>query len=148
MDLKTRRKQMTKLCNWLMRVLGYESGVALAKAIGVSQSSMSGHISENPDAAIPKDELKEVYCNFLNSVGFKNKTIACDKWTVAEFTKYLDSDYDPDAFIKYLQNEPIPIRMSVRDIHYALTESERLELVEFFIHDLKKNSYLTASYAS
>ena len=45
---------------------------------------------------------------------------------------------EPSAFIKYLQDKPIPIRMSVRDIHGSLTEYERLEMLEFTIHDLKK----------
>lgn len=141
-DKKNRRKQVTRLCQWLVKELRFDSGAALAKALNISQSTMSGILSEKPDAAIPDDDLRDRYCTLLNNISIPS--FACDRWTIATFTEYMDSTMEPSAFIKYLLDKPIPIRMSVRDIHGSLTESERFEMLEFTIHDLKKNFYLFA----
>ena len=128
---------MTRLCEWLKDGMDFDSGMALADAIGVSQSSISGHLSKNEKAAIPKDELKEVYANFLNKITVKG--MSCNKWSIAEFTNYLDSDMEPNAFIKWLENKPIPFRLPVREIYLSLTNAERIEIVEIFFSDLKEN---------
>ncbi len=144
-DTENRKRQMCKLRNWLLKGLKFESGADLARELDISQSTISKHLIAAPDAAVPKDELRLKYCNFLNNIPYAN--MACKKWTIASFTAFLDSDMEPDAFIKYLENEPVPIRMSVRDIHSALTDAERLEFVELYITDLKKNCYLYPSVA-
>lgn len=131
---------MTKLCQWLKSELRFNSGAALAQAIGVPQSSISAYLSSKPNAAIPEDSTKQLYVDFLLSL--TSKKLRCDKWSIAEFTRYLDSQMDPESFIKHLENAPIPIRMSVHEIHSSLTEPERLELVGIVIEDLKKNSRL------
>lgn len=140
MDLPNRRRQMTRLCLWLKSELKLNSGAALAQAIGVPQSSISAYFSGKPNASLPEDATKQLYVDFLLSL--TSKKMRCDKWSVAEFTRYLDSNMEPEAFIKYLENKPIPIRMSVHEIHSSLTDPERLELVGIVIEDLKKNSHL------
>lgn len=149
-NYNNRRVQMTRLCQWLVDGLSLGSGAELAKLLGISQSTISGHLSADPEAATPKDELRKTYADFLNGITVKN--MQCDKWSIATFTEYMDSNLAPDAFIKHLENKPIAIRrMSVQEIHDSLTDEERLQMLEIYISNLKKNCAfnpaLTQSYA-
>lgn len=146
MDVNNRRRQMYKLCTWLKDGLGFKSGVELAKALKIPQSSVANHLANKPEAAIPEDSAREKYAKYMNKI--TTKGMICDKWSIATFTEYLDTELDPESFIKYLENKPVIVRgASVHDIFVQLNDSERLEFVILAANYLKKNCVFSASYA-
>lgn len=134
-----RRQRMHELCVWLKDK--DQSQTALAKDLGVSQSLLSDHMSAKPDASTPDDENKILFVNYLRYKAPKGKQ--CDRWDLAEFTRYLDSDMHPEVFTASIRNKPIHSRMSASEIYKSLSKLELIQLIELYVAE-ERNQLVAA----
>lgn len=140
MDFRNRKKQIEAMCNWLAADFEGKQN-RLGKALDISQSMISGYFSQDfEDYADPKDQIKERFVDYLLYKAPRNKR--CDRWTVAVFTEYMDSDLDPQAFSEWIKSRPVKVRQPVEDVYSSLSQAEKLKFFEFYLEEQKKNCVL------
>lgn len=143
LNLRNRQRQMQRMCEWLSVDFDKRQN-QLGEALEISQSMISGYVSQDfKRYADPKDIVKERFVEYLISKAPIGKR--CDRWTVAEFTRYMDSDLDPQAFTNQLANKVVDCRQPVEDLYSNLSDVERVEFVEFFVKDQKKSHIFAAA---